>query len=281
MEKSILRLISFAILLSGHMAVCAKVPEKTNTFINSVENLSSISPNDANSASILTTKIINCFTGSSTSQGTDINNSELYFLGLNNAKFSSRTYSRLLRKYIFDDKTLFSKYKIHDTEIIKAPDRKDTPRFYYTYVETSINYNGRVYKYWQRFSEDHEKSLVRDKGINQIITQEQPFDKKIIVDGDKNTMTAKQLLDLAAEYYTRKDYTSAYDTYKTITTKYDSNAEGWYRLAIMTRMKKGCKYSDYKSVAKSYMKKARDRASGELLRKAEDVLYYWEHPNFY
>ena len=262
----------------------AKVPPNTDAFIQSVEQLSAIRPNEANEASILATRMMGCFTNSSVSQGADINNSEIFLLGLGKEKFSARTYSRLLRKLIFDDKEICSNYKILNSEVIKEPSsRGDIPRNYFTYVQNTVIYKGRSYTFWQRFSEDHEKASskeIRNRGINSIITQEKPFEKKgVSIDNIIENMTERQLLDLAAEYYTRKKYEEAYNTYVILTQKYDSNAEGWYRRAIMVLKKKGCKFDNHKDVARPMLEKAKSvGASGKILREINDLLYWFVHP---
>jgi hypothetical protein len=266
--------LSFCLYAHG-----VKTPEVTLTFVKSVEQLAILNPADVNQANQLQQQIQRCFLAVEQG-GINIVNNDLFLIGAySNNVITGQRYSIKLKQLIFDDRKLAVSNEILSTDMIKKPDQgKDVPHLYCSFIKKTMLYDGRTSVVWQRISVPYENK----SSISEITSSDKKFEKKDIKKGiDEENMTASQLLDLAAEYYTNKDYVSAFNTYMKLTQKFDSNAEGWYRLAIMAYQKKGCKYVDHRAVARDYMIKARDRAKGDMLEKAKDVLYYWEHPNFF
>lgn len=83
---------------------------------------------------------------------------------------------------------------------------------------------------------------------------------------------------LAARYYNQKKYSEAYNTYQTI-LKYDaSNANAYYRLALMSYRRQGCKQYTKKQTdefAMTYINKAYDNGDSRMKGKINNILYYW------
>lgn len=274
MEKIIIIIIT---LLSCVKIYGEKTPEAVKTLISCTEQLSYLSTDNVDRANRLQQNIEYCLYCNGIS--TMISNSDLYYIGaLSDKRIEGRRYSIQLKRLIFDQHCLSIKHEIEFTEIIKKPDQgKDVPHMYKTTVHKRINYNNQQHDIWQQFG----VPFGNESQITKIATKTEPFNKKIVTEENPlDKMTADELLDLAAEYYTKKNHKSAYDTYAFVTKKYDDNAEGWYRLAIMTYFNKGCKNRDSKELAKEYMQKALARSKGELHDKADNVLYFWEHSSF-
>lgn len=253
-------------------------PKVVRTFISCTEKLSELPSDNVNKATQLQQTIQHCFAAAEIG-GLNIRNSDLFLIGAYpNPIITSEKYSIKLKALIFDQRAVDIRHKICNTVIIKKPDQgKDVPHLYKTTVNKSINYENRKHEVWQQLIVPYDNN----KHITKITTQKEPFDDGVVTpDNAVDRMTADELLDLAAEFYSKKNLKSAYDTYSLITNKFDSNAEGWYRLAIMTYYNKGCTYAQPKELAKTYMRKAYDRAQGKLRDKANNVLHYWEHSNF-
>lgn len=93
-----------------------------------------------------------------------------------------------------------------------------------------------------------------------------------------NKVNLENLHFSAARYYNQKKYAEAYKTYQDI-LKYDSsNANAYYRLALMSYRRQGCKQYTKKhtdELAMTYIKKAFDNGDSRLKGKINNILYYW------
>lgn len=82
----------------------------------------------------------------------------------------------------------------------------------------------------------------------------------------------------AASYYNQRKYSDAYNTYLTI-LKYDpNNANAYYRLALMSYRRQGCKQLSKEKtdeLAMSYINKAFKHGDSGLKSKINNILYYW------
>ena len=95
---------------------------------------------------------------------------------------------------------------------------------------------------------------------------------------DVNKVDINKLKFEASEYYTNRQYAKAYNTYKIILAHDESNANAYYRLAIMTYKRQGCSQYSKKQTdqfAMDYIKKAYDNGKPALKAKINNILYYW------
>lgn len=98
-------------------------------------------------------------------------------------------------------------------------------------------------------------------------------------DSPNTIVNIESLHFAAANYYNQKKYTEAYNAYQSI-TEYDSeNANAYYRLALMSYRRQGCKqYTKHKTdeMAMTYIQKAYKTGNIYLRKKIENILYYWQ-----
>lgn len=299
-------LVLFLVVIIFFSSVSAKkkeapIPEVVERFIKNVERLSNISNEDVVLAIQLRGEMMGCFAGNDV-YGINIDkasehNSEFPYLGLSTVS-NSRSYCVNLYMYIYEKHILRFSHQILPTRYINiiGDNGKDERYFYSTPVKKTCEYKGRIKVLWQIF-----EVPIGENKINSLkITEKEPDG---IMSGKKNNSkasgknqetennefkieesTEQECLRLAARYYTAEDYEGAYFTLKKLTEIYDSNAEGWYRLALLIyyHHKKGCKgiYPNPRNVAISFMKKAGERAKGKLKTTIYNQLFRWEHPNF-
>ena len=291
-------------------------PKAVKTLIANLETLTELSENQRDDAYSIHLRNIGLFAASG-SGGINIDsddkfNSELYYLGLEPVS-KSVTYCNKLYSFLYKERSLKLSHEILYTEAINAPDinGKDELYFYDTKVKKTCSYNNEKKVVWQTFEVAASDGLIdkiegfdskptewRDEAsstspITPNTQNNQQLGSSSNLGQNKKTytppshvtkpQTEQDLLRLAARYYTAKDYSSAATTLNTLTAKYPNNAEAWFRLALIVRYKtKWSKkvYEDPNKSAIEFMKKASALANGKLKSKADNALFYWEHPNY-
>lgn len=258
-------------------------PNAVKIFTSSINDLSSLKSDQSNKANELQQKIQKCFAASDLG-GINIAEPDIYLIGAYaNAKITGQRYSIQLKRLIFDQHSISIDHQGDETKIIMRPGYpKEQPHLYQTTLKKTVSYNGQAIPIWQRInvniSDNNEPEL-----ITKIVSSKVKFDdKKIVVEKDPSEMTASELLDLAAEYYSKKNHKKAYDTYKLLTQKYESNPDGWLELAIMTYYEEGYSHSNYREKAAAYLDKALNYITDK--KKREEALTFKmrvEHPNYY
>lgn len=313
-------LILLLVLVLFHIANAApkkvQTPVVVKNFLHNLEAFSTLSDSQREEAFNLHSQNVNYFTGYTKENTIDCDpdfNSELYYLGLGEVN-GAESYCRQLYKYIYKERVLKLSTDILTTEPIYriTDDGKDEIAFYDTKVKKTCSLNGKSsIIVWQNIEVLSENGLINTiRGYDS-----EPSDWSIsasdgsnmnnklsvpeIQDGtkshsnpsaisEKNSIrdkrrTEQDYLHYAFRLYSAKDYSGASKAYLELVDAYPKNAEAWYRLALMIRYKKKwskSQYRDYKKVAIEYMQKAYDLATGKLKSKAENVLFYWEHPNY-
>lgn len=234
-----------------------------------------------NRASELQQQIQKCFMAAEMS-GINIDNHDLYLASIPGMRpsITSQRYSNQLKQLIFVERSLGITQQTLGTSILNTVDfGKDEPYLYKTVVKKTLSYGGRDVTLWQEI-------CVPVKGaslISEVMTSEKELKKDEFIHYEKDRqLTERQYLNQAAQFYSRKQYADAYRTYSEMTQKYSSNAEGWYRLSLMIYKQRGCKglYGRPRVTAREYMQRAYDLGRGEIRDKAENVLFYWDHPNY-
>ncbi|MDE6523225.1 MAG: tetratricopeptide repeat protein [Muribaculaceae bacterium] len=282
-------------------------PAPVRTFLNNLERLQLLSDDQSDEASRLNYENRDCFAGGTAEgNGVKIHNSELYFLNIS-ISYGASQYCNNLFTLLYRNRDLKLSHDIVSTEPIVFADAngKDEIRFYDTKVKKTCIYNGEEKVFWQKFGVDAEDELIdtlegydskpsnwegnisdksnKKTNIERGGSQQSEQGNKLYTPPIQETLpqTEKELLRLAARYYTSKDYSSATKTLHQLTAKYPNNAEAWYRLATIIRFKnKWSKnvYAKPKETAIEYMRKAVNLATGSLKTKAERALFDWEHP---
>lgn len=310
--------ILFIFLCLDALAASKRIPtpETVNAFINNLETLYQLSDQQRDYAYDLREHNIRCFAATEDGKG-GINidfrsrfNSEFYYLGLEPVSDALR-YCNKLYKTVYKEKSLKLCHEILYTEEIKAPDidGKDELYFYVTKIKKTCTYNNITAVVWQSFEVGASNGLIdkiegyatrpsswqlgkseshtppSNKPLPQATPkpQEKRREEKVAPRTQEEELSEKDLLRLAARYYTAKDYTAASSVLQKINKKYPQNAEAWFRLALIVRYKtKWSKkvFTDPKKSAIDFMRKASELASGKLKSKADNALYYWEHPNY-
>lgn len=284
------------------------LPGVVAKFINCVEKLSDSV--DEESAIKLRSEMTNCFASQEETYGIDIddeksgNSSEFPFLDFATASVSnSNSYCMRLYTYIFTNKTLKISHQVLRTESIDiiGDDGKAEPRFYSTTLKKTYSYNNTTRSLWQVI----EVPSGDNKPIDRLVTYAyEPTSSSILDDYEKELepsiikesksqhkqegtqrreLSEREYLNLAARYYTAKNYERSYDVLKKMTEVYDMNAEGWYRLALIVYYQpQSCKkiYSNPKEMAKSFMKEAENRANGTFKERISNRLLRWELRKF-
>lgn len=283
-----------------------KVPGTVVKFINCVEKLSDFV--DEETAIRLRSEMTNCFASQQETYGINIddgesgNSSEFPFLGFATVS-NSTSYCMRLYTYIFTNKTLKISHQVLNTEAINTigDDGKDELYFYSTTLKKTYSYNNTTRSLWQVI----EVPSGDNKPIDQLVTYEYEPKATSIVDAyeekietpninetknqhkqegtKRRELSEREYLNLAARYYTAKNYERSYDILKKMTEIYDINAEGWYRLALIVYYQpQSCKkiYSNPKEMAKSFMEKAENRADGSFKEKISNRLLRWKFKKF-
>lgn len=291
-------------------------PKVVKTLIANLETLTELSDNQRDDAYSIHLRNI-CSFAASGSGGINIDsddrfNSEFHYLGLEPVS-KSVTYCNKLYSLLYKERALKLSHEILYTEAINAPDidGKDELYFYDTKVKKTCTYNNEEKVIWQTFEVAASDGLIdkiegfdskptdwrggasstspitpnsqnnRQSGSTSHLGQNnKPYTPPSY---ETKPQTEQDLLRLAARYYTAKDYSSAATTLNTLTAKYPNNAEAWFRLALIVRYKTKWSKKVYKDPNKSaieYMKKASALANGKLKSKADNALFYWEHPNY-
>lgn len=293
-----------------------RTPKAVKSLIDNLEILTELSDNQRDDAYSMHLRNIGSFAASG-SGGINIDtdnkyNSEFYYLGLEPVS-KSVTYCNKLYSLLYKERALKLKHEILYTEAINAPDidGKDELYFYDTKVKKTCTYNNEEKVIWQTFEVAASDGLIdKIEGFESKPTDWRggaSFTSPITPNTQNNQQsgssshsgqnnkpytppsheakpqTEQDLLRLAARFYTAKDYSSAATTLNTLTAKYPNNAEAWFRLALIVRYKTKWSKKVYKDPNKSaieFMKKASDLANGKLKSKADNALFYWEHPNY-
>jgi len=288
-------------------------PSVVKTFLNNLGRLQQLSDDQSDEASRLNYENRDCFAGGvDEGNGVKINNSELFFLNIS-TRYGASPYCNTLFSLLYRERTLKMSHEILYTEAIYVPDinGKDEPYFYDTKVKKTCIYNNDKKVFWQEFLVDVSSGLIDtmtgyDKeptdwrggassnhpikpdnqnnqgrgGSSHLDQNNKPYAPP---SQDIKPKTEQDLLRLAARYYTSKDYSAATSTLNTLTAKYPNNAEAWFRLALIVKYKTKWSKKVYKDPNRSaieYMKKASDLANGKLKSKADNALFYWEHPDY-
>jgi len=298
--------ISFLVIFSWLYANAVtknivKIPEAVAKFINCVEKLSDFV--DEETAIRLRSEMTNCFASQQETYGINIddeksgNSSEFPFLGLATVS-NSTSYCMRLYTYIFTNKALKISHQVLNTAAINTigDDGKDELYFYSTTLKKTCSYNNTTRNLWQVI----EVPSGDNKPIDQLVTYEyeprptsiiDAYEKKLETPNNNETnsqhmqggaqrreLSEREYLNLAARYYTAKNYERSYDVLKKMTEIYDMNAEGWYRLALIVYYQpQSCKkiYSNPKETAKSFMEKAESRADGTFKERISNRLLRW------
>lgn len=223
---------------------------------------------------------------------TETAESEFPFLGLPEVMTSSE-YCRCLYQYIYEEKRIKYTHQIESTYtlfLIDA-DGRDEPYLYETTLKTNCivdNYKKDLRQIVTVKCEDGLIQQIRtfDNNMGMSSHQKPELSEEtgniLIRESQDAKLTERQYLNLAARYYTAKDYGKTYAVLEQLIEDYDNSAEGWYRLALLVNYKRKWSkklYSNPRRTALSFMEKASNRASGALADKIENILYYWEHPN--
>lgn len=256
-------------------AKSAPTPSATRTIINSTIELGRLNENNVNRASELQQAIQSCFAANLNLKG-----NEFYLIGLDQrSNLTSQSYSNKLKRYIFTERKVDMDCDVLETVPVNGIELgKDEVVLYVTKLKKDIACNGRNYQFWQEIDYD-----IDGGGITSIKTTDKAPRKDEYIDiPDEGPKSAKEYLNQAAKMYTSKKYAEAYNLYSELTRQYSQEPEGWYRLALMIYKQKGCKgqFKKPREVARDYMQRAYNLASGKLKTKAENVLYYWDHPNY-
>lgn len=200
---------------------------------------------------------------------------------------SSNLYTMKLYSMIFSDKSLKLSYQLGDTELIEQPDQtaslqKKGARHKVTYVDKTYVQNGRTITY---------KDLVFtyvDNGL--IVAMQNSLDNNVrpkpIQDSpSRKTENIEQLRAQAGYYYTRKNYTLAYNCYERIVQSYPNDGDANYRIALLTFWRKGCSERFTKKSARNkaidYINKAITYGNAEIAEKATNVKNNWTNNNIY
>lgn len=291
-------------------------PKAVKTLINNLETLTTLSDNhrdDAYNIHLLNIKLFAASRRGGINIDTDTKfNSEFYYIGLEPVS-KSVTYCNKLYSLLYKERALKLSHEILYTEAINVPDIDGTDELYFydTKVKKTCTYNNEEKIIWQTFEVAASDGLIdkiesfeskpsnwrsgisgnsnphsdhrnnqEQSGSKHKERETKPYIPPI---HDANSLTEQDFLRLAARYYTSKDYTAATTILNTLAAKYPNNAEAWFRLALIVKYKTKWSKTIYKDPNKSaieFMKKASALADGELKSKADNALFYWEHPNY-
>lgn len=281
MEKIMIRHVICAALLMLAATPCisaksVETPSVTKTLVSCFNRLGNLPPSGSGQASEMAMQIRNGF-----GANLNLDGNEFYIIGMpgERPRLTSQTYSNKLKSYLFDNRSLKMDCQIVSTVPVNAIELgKDAVAFNVTLLQKQLQYAGNSYSIWQEVDVDIETSK-----ITSITSSNRKPDKNEFIETDGHEdLSPQEYLNRAAKFYSKKRYDQAYKAYADLTEKYPAEAEGWYRLSLMIYKQRGCKgiHSKPQTTAHEYMKKAYNLARGKLKTKAENILYYWEHPNY-
>lgn len=305
MRKAIIILLSLCSSLFSFSAVKkAPTPKAVTDFINCIEQLQSLNENQREEAFTLRKQTKQLFSLKNGDQGFNIDkptenvfNSELYFVGLGHVT-NAQTYCLRLFKYLYEERVLKISSEVLFTETLCLPDanNKDEPKYYETNIKKMCQCNNTTKTVWQTYRVPVSSGVIdRIYGYDQEPagwdrsnpgkhdTEQTQSPSTPSKPDDEKEWTEDDFLYYAARYYKAKDYSSAATILTALTSTYPANAEAWFRLAVLVKYKTKWSKKNYKDPNKTaieFMKKAASLANDQLKKKAENALYYWEHPNY-
>lgn len=255
-------------------------PDVTLRFVNSIDEMSHLIPDNVNRASELQQQIQACFMAAEMS-GINITNSDLYLASIPGIRqnITSQRYSNQLKQLIFTDRSLKMNQQTLETIVLNTVDfDNDEPYLYNTIIKKTLCYNNKSITIWQEIHVPVKGTQL----ISEILTSSKELKKNEFIHYERDVLTVNQYLSQAAQFYSKKQYANAYKTYTELTEKHADNAEGWYRLSLMIYKQRGCKgnYTNPRATAREYMQRAYELGNGDIKTKAENILFYWDHPNY-
>lgn len=279
-----MRYILWAVVIfATNCAFAEDTPLAVKNYLTSTESLSTLKSDQQNLANELQQKIQKSFFAAEHG-GINIMDPDIYLIGAyDNSTITGQRYSILLKRMIFDQHSISIDNQSEKTKVITRPAYPEpVPHLYQTTIKRIISYNGNSIPIWQRIN----VSIPNDGTtglITKIASSKSQFnEKKIIIYKKPSEMTADELMDLAAEYYSKKNHKLAYDTYRLLTQKYETNPDGWLELAVMTYYEQGYSNSNYRKDALKYINKALEYLRDNKKREeAETFKLRIEHPNYY
>lgn len=199
-------------------------------------------------------------------------------------KMSSSLYTMKLYNMIYNEKSLrVNSYNITKTEIIEQPDQnssmeQSSAQHYVSYVTKQYVKDGKTIIYndvvFTMISNGYITEMTNVKTSGNIITT------------NVQQLNIEQLRTRAAYYYSKRNYTQAYDYYEQLVIRVPTDGDACYRIALLTFWRKGCKdkfrkKSEAMRKAKEYIKNAITYGNYEIRKKATNVSNNWENKNVY
>lgn len=249
-------------------------PKSVMKFYNGLKTLEET--NDPNIANETTLGMISCFSASEES------GIEVKLDGMET--MSSNKYSQKLHILIFQQKALKTKCTVVRTELAEQPDLSSSmqrrgAQHYISYITKQYTLNGRTVKY-----NDVVETLISNGSIVDMKNSDENNDEST-VSIPSETLNTEQLRARAAFYYTKGKHVEAYSYYEKLVKQAPKDGDAYYRLALMTLWRKGCKKRFSRDEAKTLGIKYLDNAilygNNEIKEKAENVKNNREHQNVY
>ena len=216
---------------------------------------------------------------------------EFVYLGLDNSTNSAdilpSTYVAYFKKYVKNhntdyDCTISSPVVLREAEYGKEDDVSYT----YFYVNKRYSSDNVNVEFVDTVITMKEKGTYKILGIQNVAGgnafttthfhsdyNDHPVSSPTHTSASVTSMTVE-----AARYYTMKEYDKSYNMYLKIIDSDEKNANAYYRLAIMSYERKGCRqYSRQETdrLAMAYINQANSFGDEYLRNKISNVLYYW------
>ena len=265
----------FILCLFGFSALMAvETPKSVSRFYDGLKVLEKTS--DFDLANETTLEMISCFAASEQS------GIEVKLDGMET--MNSNKYTQKLHILIYQQKVLKTKCQIVRTEIAEQPDltsgqQKKNAKHYISYITKQYTQDGKTTKF-----NDVVETLISDGTIVDMKNTdevESPSPSLVV----SENLNVEQIRARAAYYYTKKKYVEAYNYYENLTQRAPTDGDAFYRLALLTLWRKGCKErfssKEAESRGMSYLEKAILYGNDEIKQKAENVKTNRLHKNVY
>lgn len=273
-KKSLIKIIILVTLVTvGEKTACAvtqklDTPASVKTFYSGMVEFSKVV--DKSLAGDIHMKMLHCFCMADHG-GISISNDFRYFSYDNSASHShlmhgADHYISKLEQFIFADKVMSVEYDFGETY----------------YSGSAVDFTGRGFKdlYTRCNTIVRKTYIINDDTIDftdTVVTIVRTGLIYSIKNGKENLVDAPELINRAQYAYLKKNYAEAYRLYKKAAEK-DVSGEAYYRLGIMTFLRRGCKeqYPNNKDARKAGIRYVR---LSNYANKPDNLVFFMEHYN--
>lgn len=193
-----------------------------------------------------------------------------------NADIIPSAYVTYFKRYFKGQNAVFD-CAISSQGILREPEygKVDDESFTYVYVKKKYSTTNANVVFVDTVLAKKENGTYKILGIQNVAGG------NAFTHSSDNTNSSGNVMSMmveAARYYTMKEYDKSYNMYLRIVDADEKNANAYYRLAIMSYKREGCRQYSRKEtdrLAMKYITQAKSCGDRYIREKVSNVLYYW------